>query len=173
MAEIGIQVWQGTLPENDIPALQQHLNGRLTLMGGFGAAIDRADAQPEEILAYARDTLRRCCPRALYPQHHLRSAGNGVQHVDQYLDQAVDEYNAPACPGGHSSAGAAPRSAESAKAVPQCRKRRRRASRLTSWGRISAALEQGQQKKLLALCDEALGEGCAPAAILPTGSFRA
>ena len=56
MAEIGIQVWQGTLPENDIPALQRHLNGKLTLMGGFGAAIDRADAQPDEILAYARDT---------------------------------------------------------------------------------------------------------------------
>ena len=50
MAEIGIQVWQGVLPENDIPALQAHLNGRLTLMGGFGAAIDRKDAMPEDIL---------------------------------------------------------------------------------------------------------------------------
>ena len=28
MAEIGIQVWQGTLPENDIPALQRHLSGK-------------------------------------------------------------------------------------------------------------------------------------------------
>ena len=62
MAEIGIQVWQGTLPENDIPALQRHLSGKLTLMGGFGAAIDRADAQPDEILAYARDALARYCP---------------------------------------------------------------------------------------------------------------
>ena len=62
MAEIGIQVWQGVLPENDIPALQRHLNGRLTLMGGFGAAIDRKDAAPEEILTYARDVLRRDCP---------------------------------------------------------------------------------------------------------------
>ena len=39
MAEIGIQVWQGVLPENDIPALQQKLHGRLVLMGGMGAAI--------------------------------------------------------------------------------------------------------------------------------------
>ena len=54
MAEIGIQVWQGVLPENDIPALQRHLNGRLTLMGGFGAAIDRKDATPEDILTYAQ-----------------------------------------------------------------------------------------------------------------------
>lgn len=27
MAEIGIQVWQGVLPENDIPALQQKRTG--------------------------------------------------------------------------------------------------------------------------------------------------
>ena len=50
MAEIGIQVWQGVLPENDIPALQQKLHGRLVLMGGMGAAIDRTDAAPEEQL---------------------------------------------------------------------------------------------------------------------------
>ena len=55
MAEIGIQVWQGVLPENDIPALQRQLNGRLVLMGGMGAAIDRADAAPEEIYGYAMD----------------------------------------------------------------------------------------------------------------------
>ncbi len=66
MAEIGIQVWQGVLPENDIPALQAHLNGRLTLMGGFGAAIDRKDATPEDILTYARDVLRRNCPGGHY-----------------------------------------------------------------------------------------------------------
>ena len=31
MAEIGIQVWQGTLPENDIPALQRHLSSWVAL----------------------------------------------------------------------------------------------------------------------------------------------
>ncbi len=74
MAEIGIQVWQGVLPENDIPALQRHLNGRIVLMGGFGAAIDRADAQPDEIRAYAADTLRRCCPGG----HFIPSITYGV-----------------------------------------------------------------------------------------------
>ena len=39
MAEIGIQVWQGVLPENDIPALQRHLRGKLVLMGGLGAPL--------------------------------------------------------------------------------------------------------------------------------------
>ena len=172
MAEIGIQVWQGTLPETDIPALQQHLNGRLTLMGGFGAAIDRADAQPEEILAYARDTLRRCCPGGHFiPSITYGLPGTVFKHVDQYLDQAVDEYNARL----HVPAVILPpvprRSAESAKAVP-VQKAAETGEPLDLMGRISAALEQGQQKKLLALCDEALKEGYAPAAILSDGLIQ-
>lgn len=78
MVAIGIQVWQGVLPENDIPALQQKLHGRLVLMGGMGAAIDRADAAPEEIYGYAMDTLRRCCRVGTIFLHHLWPAGGGV-----------------------------------------------------------------------------------------------
>ena len=65
MAELGIQVWQGVLPENDIPALQRQLRGRLVLMGGMGAAIDRADASPEEIRDYAKNVLASCGPLGL------------------------------------------------------------------------------------------------------------
>ena len=172
MAEIGIQVWQGTLPENDIPALQRHLNGRLTLMGGFGAAIDRADAQPEEILDYARDTLRHCCPGGHFiPSITYGLPGTVFKHVDQYLDEAVDEYNARL----HVPAVILPpvprRSAESAKTAPV--QRTAEASESADlMGRISTALEQGQQKKLLALCDEALKEGYAPAAILSDGLIQ-
>ena len=172
MAEIGIQVWQGTLPENDIPALQQHLNGRLTLMGGFGAAIDRADAQPEEILDYARDTLRRCCPGGHFiPSITYGLPGTVFKHVDQYLDEAVDEYNARL----HVPAVILPpiprRTAESAKTAP-VQKTAETSEPADLMGRISAALEQGQQKKLLALCDEALKEGYAPAAILSDGLIQ-
>ena len=62
MAEIGIQVWQGVLPENDIPRLQEQLKGRMVLMGGIGAAIDRPDATTEEIRAYVRKVLDTCAP---------------------------------------------------------------------------------------------------------------
>ena len=37
MAEIGVDVWQGVLPENDILKLQKQLDGRMTLMGGIDA----------------------------------------------------------------------------------------------------------------------------------------
>ena len=91
MADIGIQVWQGTLPENDIPALQRRLKGRLVLMGGMGAAIDRADATPEEITAYAEKTLRDCCPGGHFiPSITYGLPGAVYPHVDQYIDQAID-----------------------------------------------------------------------------------
>lgn len=169
MAEIGIQVWQGVLPENDIPALQAHLNGRLTLMGGFGAAIDRADAQPDEILAYARDTLARCCPGGHFiPSITYGLAGTVFPHVDQYLDQAVNEYNAglhipvtplPAVP--KREIGAA--KAEVVQAATSAQES------ADVFENIARALERGQQKKLLTLCQQALDEGHEPGDILSKG----
>ena len=50
MVDLGIDIWQGTLPQNDIPKLQKQLAGRMTLMGGIDASIvDRADSTEEEI----------------------------------------------------------------------------------------------------------------------------
>ena len=169
MAEIGIQVWQGTLPENDIPALQRHLSGKLTLMGGFGAAIDRADAQPDEILAYARDALARYCPGGHFiPSITYGLAGTVFPHVDQYLDQAVNEYNAglhipvtplPAVP--KREIGAAKAELVQAAASAQ--------ESADVFENIARALERGQQKKLLTLCQQALDEGCGPSDILSRG----
>ena len=169
MAEIGIQVWQGTLPENDIPALQRHLSGKLTLMGGFGAAIDRADAQPDEILAYARDALARCCPGGHFiPSITYGLAGTVFPHVDQYLNQAVNEYNAglhipvtplPAVP--KREIGAAKAEVVQAAASAQ--------ESADVFENIARALERGQQKKLLSLCQQALDEGLEPGDILSKG----
>ena len=57
MADIGIDVWQGVLPENDISRLQEELNGRMVLMGGIGALVDVPDAD-EEIIR--RETRKAC-----------------------------------------------------------------------------------------------------------------
>ena len=59
MVEIGIQCWQGVLPENDIPALQERLRGRMILMGGIGAAIDTPDSTEDEIRAYVKKRDRQ------------------------------------------------------------------------------------------------------------------
>ncbi|MBQ8975661.1 MAG: uroporphyrinogen decarboxylase (URO-D) [Oscillospiraceae bacterium] len=57
MAEIGVDIWQGVLPSNDIPAISKRLNGSMALMGGIDSVIDRADATEEEI----RTETRRAC----------------------------------------------------------------------------------------------------------------
>ena len=167
MAEIGIQVWQGVLPENDIPALQRHLKGRLVLMGGLGAAIDRADAQPEEILTYARDALERYCPGGHYiPSITYGLAGTVFPHVDRYLDQAIDKYNAglhfPVAP-----LPPIPRRRAAVSAQRQTVRPEQESGDLMT--RISSALLRGQQKRVLQLCRQALDEGYGPQEILSRG----
>jgi hypothetical protein len=58
MVELGIDVWQGALPENDIPKLQEQFAGRLAMMGGIDASlVDRADTEE----AVIRGEARRAC----------------------------------------------------------------------------------------------------------------
>ena len=174
MAEIGIQVWQGTLPENDIPALQRHLQGKLTLMGGFGAAIDRADAQPEEILDYAARTLRACCPGGHFiPCITYGLPGAVFPQIDQFLNEAVDRYNAELhVP--HFPLPAVPRRCKSLQTVGSAGDTAAAAddSGADLMGRIAKALEHGQQKKLLQLCQQALDDGYAPQEILSQGMMQ-
>lgn len=55
--EIGIDVWQGVIPSNDIVRLGSELKGSLGLMGGIDSIIDRKDASREAI----RAEVRRAC----------------------------------------------------------------------------------------------------------------
>ncbi|MDR1068745.1 MAG: uroporphyrinogen decarboxylase (URO-D) [Clostridiales Family XIII bacterium] len=58
LVELGIDIWQGALPENDIPKLQEQFAGRLTMMGGIDASlVDRADTTE----AVIRGEARRAC----------------------------------------------------------------------------------------------------------------
>ena len=87
MAELGIQCWQGVLPENNIPALQERLQGRMILMGGIGAAIDRADATEAEIRAYVRRALEEYTPGG----HYIPSITYGLPGaVYPQVDAAID-----------------------------------------------------------------------------------
>ena len=171
MAEIGIQVWQGTLPENDIPALQRHLDGRLVLMGGMGAQIDRADTTREEALAYARDVLCSCCPGGHFiPSITYGVPGTVFPQVDGYINEAIDEYNASL----HFPRFAVPqvphRTADAPAAVPQTPAAAANDDDAAPiFERIASALCKGRQKKLLELCNEALGEGISAPDILAEG----
>ena len=167
MAEIGIQVWQGVLPENNIPALQEQLNGRLVLMGGIGAAIDRPDAKEDEIRAYVRSALDTYCPGGHFiPCITYGIAGTVYPHVDPVIDSEITAYNSalhmpswklPPIPRRQLSAAAqAARPAEPAVSSGVLQK-------------LSDALCKGQKKKVLQLCQDALEDGISAQEILSRG----
>lgn len=174
MAEIGIQVWQGVLPENDIPALQRHLQGKLVLMGGIGAAIDRSDATAEEVCDYTRRTLRACCPGGHFiPSITYGLPGAVYPRIDRYIDETIDAYNAgvhlPAFPlPPEPRRSLAPRASAPAAAVSETPAEQGEDLLVA----VAAATKRGQQKKLLALVDKALSWGIPAQDILSGGLIK-
>ena len=169
MAEIGIQIWQGVLPENNIPRLLAHLDGKLTLMGGVGASIDRADAAEEEIRRYMKDVLWADCPMGHFiPCITYGLPGTVYKQVDPIIDDEIDRYNRVL----H---------------APNFRKeehRRIKAEKTVVKKEISvagesetgdtltqlaAALKKGQKNRVLKLCNQAIEENIDRQTILQKG----
>ena len=159
MAELGIQCWQGVLPENNIPALQERLQGRMILMGGIGAAIDRADATEAEIRAYVRRALEEYTPGGHYiPSITYGLPGAVYPQVDAAIDAEIAQWNsevhlrsrrAPVVRRGAPRAASAPAAeAEAAEAVSS-----------GTLDQLAEALKRGRRKRVLALVEAALGEG--------------
>mgnify|MGYP002796347066 CR=1 FL=1 len=159
MAELGIQCWQGVLPENNIPALQERLQGRMILMGGIGAAIDRADATEAEIRAYVRRALEENTPGGHYiPSITYGLPGAVYPQVDAAIDAEIAQWNsevhlrsrrAPVVRRGAPRAASAPAAeAEAAEAVSS-----------GTLDKLAEALKRGRRKRVLELVEAALGEG--------------
>ncbi len=94
MAEIGIDIWQGVLPTNDIEGLSLRLDGRMALMGGISSVIDREDSTEDEI--------RREMHRVLTGYGHLKhfipsytygGPGTLFPHVLPLIHEEIEKYN--------------------------------------------------------------------------------
>jgi corrinoid protein of di/trimethylamine methyltransferase len=169
MVELGIQGWQGVLPENNIPALQAQLQGRMVLIGGIGATIDRADATEEEISTYVAQVLEQDCPGGHFvPCITYGAPGTVFRHVDPVINREIDRYNSvlhlpssrPAAPVRRTAA--RPQASQTAAAEVSSE-----SSSLLE--RLSAALQKGQQKRVLKLCQECLDAGLDAQVILSEG----
>ncbi len=156
MVEIGIQCWQGVLPENDIPALQEHLKGKMILMGGIGAAIDRPDSTEEEIRSYVRNVLKTCGPGGHFiPSITYGLAGTIYPHVDPFIDDEIRKYNEQIhLPAVHSVR--LPRRTARSVQAPARVSEQNTSDTLSA---ISTALCRGQRKRVLDLVQQALQEG--------------
>ena len=167
MVELGIQVWQGVLPENDIPALQRQLKGRMVLMGGIGAAIDRPDATESEVRTYVSQALEAYCPGGHYiPCITYGLFGTVYPHVDPLIDDEIDRYNSslhmPAV-----TCDPVPRRKQAAKQVVAAKPQEAAGADLLS--ALSQALCRGQRKKVLQLCQEGLDQGLEARQLLSDG----
>ena len=176
MAEIGIQVWQGVLPENDIPALQKRLGGRMVLMGGIGAAVDRPDAGEQEIRRYVRGVLESCAPGGHFiPCITYGLAGTVYPHVDPVIDAEIRAYNGELHLPGRQPAPAvrrrtARRAPEASPAQPQQPQQPPRAQEGgDTLQQLSTALRRGQKNRVLQLCRQALDEGTQARDVLTKG----
>ena len=164
MAEIGIQCWQGVLPENDIPALQKKLGGKMILMGGIGAAIDTPDSTEEEIRSYVRKTLEECAPGGHFiPCITYGLAGTLFKHVDPIIDDEIAKFNSEP----HSFS-----QVEATEAIEETAAVEEVVEVNPSEGivaEICSALYEGSAKTVKELTLKALDEGVAPSDILEYG----
>lgn len=94
MVDLGIDVWQGVLNTNDIPAICEQLNGRMTLMGGIDSVIDRADTPEEEIRAEVKKVCEAYCPCGHFiPSITYGLPGTLYPHVNPIMVDEIRNYN--------------------------------------------------------------------------------
>lgn len=96
MIDIGMDIWQGVLPENNIPKIQKETAGKLILMGGIDASlIDHADLDEEVI----RKEVRRACDTyvpggAFIPCLTYGGPGSIFPRVDDVIQDEIKKISA-------------------------------------------------------------------------------
>ena len=75
MVEIGIDIWQGVIAQNDIVEIQRITEGKLAMVGGIdGPKVDIANITEEEIRAEVRRAIDTYCPAGRF----FPSIPNGI-----------------------------------------------------------------------------------------------
>jgi len=96
MIDLGIDIWQGALPENDIVRLQKEIDGRMVMMGGCDMSkIDLPNSTEEQI----RAETRRACETYTQAGNFIVSFTYGgpgdviYKHVDPIMTDEIARYN--------------------------------------------------------------------------------
>ena len=175
MAEIGINVWQGVLPENDIPAIQYRLDGRMVLMGGIGAAIDREDSTEEEIRSYVRIVLENCCPGGHFiPCVTYGGPASVYPHVFPIIEDEIRKYNSIL----HINAPRRPMPVHRIKgdnetaARTEVKVTEQKTAELSVLDKLAESLRKGRNRAVLSGVDEALEKGYDPQIIISDGLVK-
>jgi uroporphyrinogen-III decarboxylase len=95
MVEMGIDIWQGALPQNNLQKLQKQLAGRMIIMGGIDAAIVDWPGTSEEVI---RAEVRRACVDygpggGFIPSLTYGLPGSIFPNVDPIITDEIARYN--------------------------------------------------------------------------------
>lgn len=96
MIDIGIDIWQGALPENDIVRLQKEIGGRMTMMGGCDMSkIDLPDSTEEQIRAETRRACEMYTPGGNFIVSFTYGGPGDMifKHVDPIMADEIARYN--------------------------------------------------------------------------------
>ncbi|NLT39876.1 MAG: uroporphyrinogen decarboxylase [Clostridiales bacterium] len=94
MIDIGIDVWQGVMRSNDIPALLREYGGKISFMGGIdNADIDHHGWTREEVRAAARRAVKDGSRLWFIPSQTAGGPGSVFPGVYEALTEEIDEIN--------------------------------------------------------------------------------
>ena len=94
MAEIGVDIWQGVLPTNNIPAITKELDGRMALMGGIDSSIDREDVTEDEIRKETQRALKEYGDlKHFIPCMTYGGPGTIYPQVENIIIDEINRYN--------------------------------------------------------------------------------
>lgn len=95
MIDIGVDIWQGALPQNDLKRLQKEADGKLIFMGGIDAAVvDREDSTEEEIRAETREACKLYGPEGSFiPCLTYGGPGGVYPNTYEIITDEIMNYN--------------------------------------------------------------------------------
>lgn len=95
MEELGIDIWQGALPQNDIPAIQKRTK-KMIIMGGIDAAVvDRAQVDEAAIRAEVDRACREYLPGGRFiPCLTYGAKGSIFPGVDDIISDEISRLSA-------------------------------------------------------------------------------
>lgn len=89
MLDMGVDIWQGVFPENDIPKLVEQYGGRITFMGEIRTlAIDLPDVTDEAIAREVERACMKCKGPSFIP---CLTAGLPISHFPGVYDRVSRE----------------------------------------------------------------------------------
>jgi len=96
MIDIGIDIWQGAIPENDILRLQKEIGGRMVMMGGCDmSVIDLPEATQEQVVAETRRACETYTPGGNFIVSFTYGGPGDIifEHVEPYMANAIIAFN--------------------------------------------------------------------------------